>query len=139
MQRNRTFALAALFVATGSAAIFAQEAKPPEAKPVPQGVPISDALTIAKCGGCHQRDANGMMRRLSYIRTTPEVWEEAIKRMVRLNGLSIKPEDARAILRYLSANNGLSPEEARPIFWEAEHRLFRDESDKVPADALQHT
>src|SRR5690349_17420368 len=103
------------------------------------GIPINDQLTINKCGGCHQRDANGMMRRLSYIRTAPEVWEQAIKRMVRLNNLVIKPEEAREILRYLSNNNGLAPEEAKPVFWEAEHRMFRDQSDKVPADALQHT
>jgi hypothetical protein len=80
-----------------------------------------------------------MMRRLSYIRTTPEVWEQAIKRMVRLNNLVIKPEEAREILRYLSNNNGLAPEEAKPVFWEAEHRMFRDQSDKIPSDALQHT
>src|SRR5436189_2275286 len=101
-----------------------------------QGIPIDDRLTIQKCGGCHQRDANGMMRRLSYIRTTPEVWEQAIKRMIRLNGLSLQPHEAREILRYLSAYNGLSPEEAKPIFWEAEHRMFRDQSDKIPADEL---
>src|SRR5262245_57308154 len=103
------------------------------------GIPINDQLTINKCGGCHQRDANGMMRRLSYIRTTPEVWEQAIKRMVRLNDLVIKPEEAREILRYLSNNQGLAPEEAKPVFWEAEHRLSRDQSDKIPDDALQHT
>src|SRR5882724_12919231 len=103
------------------------------------GIPIDHQLTINKCGGCHQHDSNGMMRRLSYIRTTPEVWEQAIKRMVRLNDLVIKPEEAREILRYLSTNNGLAPEEARPVFWEAEHRLFRDQSDKIPSDALQHT
>ena len=103
------------------------------------GIPIDDQLTITKCGGCHQRDASGMMRRLSYIRTSPEVWEQAIKRMVRLNGLSIKPEEAHEILKYLSANNGLAPEEAKPVFWEAEHRLFRDQSDKIPDNALQHT
>ena len=103
------------------------------------GIPINHQLTIDKCGGCHQRDANGMMRRLSYIRTTPEVWEQAIKRMVRLNGVALKPEEAREILRYLSNNNGLAPDEAKPVFWEAEHRMFRDQSDKIPGDALQHT
>jgi quinohemoprotein amine dehydrogenase len=103
------------------------------------GIPIDHQLTIDKCGGCHPRDTNGMMRRLSYIRTTPEVWEQAIKRMVRLNALAIKPEEAREILRYLSNNNGLAPEESKPVFWEAEHRLSRDQSDKIPDDALQHT
>ena len=103
------------------------------------GIPVSHQLTIDKCGGCHPRDAEGMMRRLSYIRTTPEVWEQAIKRMVRLNDLVIKPEEAREILRYLSTNNGLAPEEARPVFWEAEHRLFRDQSDnwRVNREGLQ--
>src|SRR6185369_5038530 len=103
------------------------------AQAVPAGIPINDQLTITKCGGCHQRDASGMMRRLSYIRTSPEVWEQAIKRMVRLNGLTIKPEEAREILRYLSNNNGLAPEEAKPVFWEAEHRMLRDQSDSIPS------
>jgi quinohemoprotein amine dehydrogenase len=112
------------------------EAQASDAAP---GIPINHQLTIDKCGGCHQRDAGGMMRRLSYIRTTPEVWEQAIKRMVRLHGLVVKPEEAREILRHLSTNNGLAPEEAKPVFWEAEHRLLRDQTDKIPSDALQHT
>jgi quinohemoprotein amine dehydrogenase len=103
------------------------------------GIAIDHELTINKCGGCHQRDKDGMMRRLSYMRTTPEVWEEAIKRMVRLNNVALKPDEARQILKYLSANNGLAPEEAKPIFWEAEHRMLRDQTDKIPAEALQHT
>ena len=73
------------------------------------------------------------------MRTTPEVWEESIKRMIRLNGVTLKPEEAREIVKYLSKNNGLAPEEGKPIFWEAEHRMFRDQSDKIPDDALQHT
>ena len=124
---------AALLVSIGAAFIRADEGQPA------LGIPIDHQLTITKCGGCHQRDSNGMMRRLSYIRTSPEVWEQAIKRMIRLNGLVIKPEEAREIVKYLSANNGLSPEESKPVFWEAEHRLFRDQSDKIPAEALQHT
>ncbi len=107
---------------------------------VPQNpIPVDDAVTIAKCGGCHKRSDDGVMRRISYIRTTPEVWEQAIKRMVRLHGVTLTSQEASHIVRYLSANNGLAPEEATPIFWEAEHRLFRDQEDPVlvPA-ALQH-
>jgi quinohemoprotein amine dehydrogenase len=126
----------------GSAALLiligATSVRGDETQPTP-GIPIDHQLTITKCGGCHQRDSNGMMRRLSYIRTSPEVWEQAIKRMIRLNGVVLKPEEAREIVKYLSANNGLAPEEAKPVFWEAEHRLFRDQSDKIPSDALQHT
>ena len=53
------------------------------------------------------------MSRISWIRTTPEGWEEAIKRMVRLHGVPLDPDDARKILRYLSDEQGLAPEEAR--------------------------
>ncbi len=131
MRFTKIFVFVAFLTAVGDCSLMAQEAIP--------GIVIDNQLTITKCGGCHQRDQNGMMRRLSYIRTSPEVWEQAIKRMVRLNGLTIKPEEARDILRYLSTNNGLAPEEAKPVFWEAEHRLFRDQSDKIPDNALQHT
>jgi len=128
----KTLGCSLLMALLGSVSLAAQEAASP-------GIPVDHQLTIAKCGGCHQRDANGMMRRISYVRTSPEVWEQIIKRMVRLNGLVLKPEEAREILRYLSANNGLAPEEAKPVFWEAEHRMSRDQSDKIPSDALQHT
>ena len=90
MLLRNTLGSSALLILCASI-LGAQETEP--------GIPIDHQLTIAKCGGCHQRDANGMMRRLSYIRTTPEVWEQAIKRMVRLNGLAIKPEEAREILQ----------------------------------------
>jgi quinohemoprotein amine dehydrogenase len=129
--KNSVLAIAVVLVVAGLV-----QAQAPAA---PAGIPINHQLTVDKCQGCHPRDANGMMRRISYMRTTPEVWEQAIKRMIRLNGLVIKPEEARDILRYLSNNNGLAPEEAKPAFWEAEHRLFRDQTDKVPDEALQHT
>jgi quinohemoprotein amine dehydrogenase len=107
--------------------------------PAPQGIPIDDQLTIRKCGGCHRRDANGIMTRISYMRTTPEVWEQSIKRMIRLNGLSATPQEVRDILRYLSANNGLAPEEAALGFWEVEHRTQGYQDDHVPSPALQGT
>ena len=93
---------------------------------VPQNpIPIDDAVTIAKCGGCHRRADNGVMRRLSNIRTTPEVWEQAIKRMTRLHGVTLTPQEASHILRFLSANNGLAPEEAKPTWFCAAAVLSR--------------
>jgi quinohemoprotein amine dehydrogenase len=123
-----------LLLLTSAALLAAQSSKESA------GIPITDTLTIAKCGSCHIPNGSGMMRRLSYLRTTPEVWEEAIKRMVRLNGLTIAPSEASHILRYLSNNNGLAPEEAKPIFWEAEHRTFRTQEDENGvAPELQRT
>ena len=41
-----------------------------------------------------------------------------IQRMASLNGLNIEPETARQVVKYLSNNLGLAPEEARPAAWE---------------------
>src|SRR5580692_8392050 len=62
------------------------------------GIPVTDALTISKCASCHAKDEKGNLSRISWIRTTPEGWEEAIKRMVRLNGLTLEPADAKLIV-----------------------------------------
>ena len=64
------------------------------------------------------------MTRISYRRATPENWERTIKRMVSLNHVTLSPEDARAILRYLADHQGLAPEELRPIAFEAERRMI---------------
>jgi quinohemoprotein amine dehydrogenase len=78
---------------------------------IPQNpMPVDDAVTIDKCGGRHRRSEGGVMRRISYIRTTPEVWEQAIKRMLRLHGVRVTAQEVNHIVRYLSANNGLAPE-----------------------------
>lgn len=111
-----------------------------QTQPERGGIPINDPVVISKCGGCHTRNDNGMMMRISDVRTTPEVWEQILKRMVRLNGLTLSSDEARQIVRYLSDNNGLAPAEAKPAFWDAEHRLFgaQEEESGIPAP-LQRT
>ncbi len=103
-----------------------------------QGIPIDNKLTIEKCGGCHKRDQDGIMGRISFIRTTPEIWEQNIKRMMRLNGLVITPAEVREIVKYLSGNNGLAPEEQEAAFWEVDHSLPGHQFDYVP-EALGKT
>lgn len=88
------------------------------------GIPVSDPLIISKCSGCHTRDDKGNLSRISWERTTPEGWEEAIKRMVRLNGVQLTPEEARAIVKSLSATHGLAPEEAKPVMYIPEQRMI---------------
>jgi quinohemoprotein amine dehydrogenase len=129
-----------LMSAAGVPATVAQEAAPAaaDAKPSPQapseeGFPAADKLVISKCGACHAPDAKGNMSRISWIRTTPEGWEEAIKRMIRLNGVSLEPDDARKILRYLSDEHGLAPEEAKPVEYFPEHRMV---DEKVPNEEI---
>ena len=92
-----------------------------------EGIPVTDPLVIAKCSGCHKKDDKGNLSRISWERTTPEGWQEAIKRMVRLNGLELKPEEARAIVKSLSTDHGLAPEEAKPVMYFVEHRIQDEE------------
>src|SRR5271170_5140509 len=124
--------LTTIFLVAAAQTLFAQ-GKAPE-----QGIPIDHKLTIEKCGGCHKRDQNGMMGRLSFIRTTPEVWEQNIKRMIRLNGVAVTPAEVREIVKYLSNNNGLAPEELEPAFWEVDHSLPGHQFDHAP-EALGKT
>jgi quinohemoprotein amine dehydrogenase len=138
--RGRTTALLLfllLSLSFSSCAVFSQESQPaPSAKPTSppeEGFPVRDAGTLSKCGGCHVPDAKGNMSRISWIRTTPEGWEEAIKRMVRLHGVALEPDDARKILRYLSDEQGLAPEEAKPVEYFPEHRML---DEKVPSEEV---
>ena len=106
----------------GGAAAAAASDKPEE------GIPVTDALTISKCGTCHAKDEKGNLGRISWERSTPEGWEEAIKRMVRLNGLTISPAEARSIVKYLATHHGLAPEEAKPVMYMPEHRMLDAET-----------
>ena len=100
-----------------------------------EGIPVTDPLVISKCGTCHAKDAKGNLARISWERSTPEGWEQAIKRMVRLNGLTISPGDARSIVKYLATYHGLAPEEAKPVMYLPEHRM-QDET-IIPDDAVR--
>src|SRR5712672_928191 len=109
--------------------LLAQSQKPQAAtsaetaKPAPEeGIPVTNQLVISKCGGCHSKDDKGNMLRISWERATPEGWEQAIKRMVRLRGVRLSPEEGRSILKYLATYHGLAPEEAKPVMYYAEHR-----------------
>ncbi len=102
-----------------------------------QLIPVTDKLVIEKCGTCHAADASGNLSRISSIRTTPEGWEEAIKRMIRLNGLQLSPDEARQILRYLSDSHGLAPSEAAPIQYFVQRSIV---DEKMPDVAdVQHS
>jgi quinohemoprotein amine dehydrogenase len=126
---GKTALLSIFFLASGSAGIiYAQNAVSKTGKDV-QLIPVTDQLVVEKCGTCHQADAKGNLSRISSIRTTPEGWEEAIKRMVRLNGLQLTPEEARKILRSLSDSHGLAPAEAAPVQYFVERRLV---DEKMP-------
>jgi len=113
----------------------ATQEKPGDAK-AEEGIPVTDPLVTAKCGTCHTKDDKGNLSRISWERSTPEGWEEAIKRMVRLNGLEITPAEARSVLKYLSTYHGLAPEEAKPVMYMPEHRIL---DEPVPNETVRTT
>ncbi|WP_188065133.1 quinohemoprotein amine dehydrogenase subunit alpha [Sphingobium sp. KCTC 72723] len=129
------FGLLALF---STSILFAQADGGPDGatmKETATGIPVADALVKEKCGTCHAPDAKGNLSRISWVRTTPEGWAQAIKRMVRLNGLAITPAESRAIVKSLSASHGLAPEEARPVMYLPEKRML-DESN-IPNETMR--
>ncbi len=118
-------ALAALALCV-NVALVAQQPPPAAAgeEKIDEGIPVTSALVRQKCASCHRADDKGRLTRISYRRTTPEGWEETIKRMVSLNDVKIEPSEAREILRYLSDHHGLAPEEAQPAAFEVERRMI---------------
>jgi quinohemoprotein amine dehydrogenase len=95
------------------------------------GIPVDDETVRQACGSCHQPDEAGRLSRISFRRTTPEGWQQTIRRMVLLNGLQIEPADAREAVRYLATAHGLAPDEVRLGAFEVERRNidFRYEAD----------
>jgi len=123
-------------IVIGAAALsiaLAQESPKPK-PPGDEGIPVTSQLVIEKCGACHKKDEKGNLSRLSWERTTPEGWQQAIKRMVRLNGLQLSPDEARRIVRDLSNEHGLAPEEARPAMYEVERRMI---DEPIPNDSMR--
>ncbi|HYL75704.1 MAG TPA: quinohemoprotein amine dehydrogenase subunit alpha [Bryobacteraceae bacterium] len=91
---------------------------------IESGIPITSELVRKTCSPCHRVDEKLRMSRISWRRTTPEGWEQTIKRMISLNNLKMEPAAAREILRYLADHLGLAPEEARPAAFEVEKRMI---------------
>lgn len=89
-----------------------------------EGIPITNDVVRRVCGDCHKSDAKGRMSRISFRRTTPEGWQETIRRMVTLNKADVDPADARVMVKYLSDHLGLAPEELKPAAFEVERRMI---------------
>jgi quinohemoprotein amine dehydrogenase len=124
------FALAACTLSFGIG-VGAQQpppAAPAATPPAEVGIPITSQAVRNACGSCHRPDDKGQMSRISFQRNTPEGWQDTIKRMVALNGVKLDPAVGREVIKYLSDNLGLAPEEAKAAAYEAERRVVVDES-----------
>ena len=90
------------------------------------GIPVTSPLVQAACGSCHATDDAGRMSRISWQRKSAEGWQITIIRMIRTGNVSLGPEEARDVVRYLTDHHGLSPEEERPYFYLAEQRPHQE-------------
>jgi len=102
----------------------AKELTEKEKEDLDAGIPIASELVRKTCSPCHKADDKQRLSRISWRRTTPEGWEQTIKRMISLNELKMEPAEAREILKYLADNLGLAPEEARPAAFEVEKQMI---------------
>ena len=59
-------------------------------------IPVDDPVTMTNAADAISAPTMAHAT-ISYMRTTPEVWEQAIKRMVRLHGVVITAQDASHI------------------------------------------
>ena len=129
MRMKRTFLPIATIALILPLAAGAQAPAPAPAQGTPdekaeEGIPVKSEAVRKACAPCHTIDAQNRMSRISYRRTTPEGWQETIRRMVSLNNLRIEPDEARRVLKYLANDHGLAPEEARPALFEVERRMI---------------
>ena len=99
----------------------------PKTLPADEGIPVESDLVVNACGSCHPTDERNVMSRVSYLRKTPEGWQQTLKRMIRLGHVQLSPDEARAIVRYLADYHCLTPSEARPVFYEPEKRWKHEE------------
>jgi len=108
-----------------------QHASPPAAvqanHPLPspqgeEGIPIDNPLIAEKCTTCHEPDAQGRLPRISFLRKTPEGWEETLWRHKRMGRIDITAAEKDEIIKYLADNLTLAPAEARPFAYVLERR-----------------
>ncbi|MCF8473235.1 MAG: quinohemoprotein amine dehydrogenase subunit alpha [Emcibacter sp.] len=95
------------------------------------------ALVNDYCTACHEQTDGGDLTRISQVRKTPEGWDMTIFRMQHLHGLDIDENDRFAIIKYLSDERGLAPQEAAPFRYVLEQRAhFVDKAPNDDLDAL---
>ena len=67
-----------------------------------------------KCIACHTGNTDEGLSRISDQRKTPEGWYMTVKRMQREHGLTVTRDEETNVIKYLSDNQGLTPDEIKP-------------------------
>lgn len=78
-------------------------------------------LLESKCSACHAR-VEGGLQRIKDSRRTPEGWDMNLVRMMVVHGIKMTGEERAAMVKYLSDNYGLAPEETDGLRYILERR-----------------
>jgi quinohemoprotein amine dehydrogenase len=96
------------------------------------GIKVTNDFILKTCTACHG-NRDGIVSRISFLRKSPEGWEETLWRHKRIHGLKVTRDQKEALLLYLSDKQGLAPAEVAPVAYTLEKR---DTREKVEGQAV---
>lgn len=108
---------------------------PSIASPAP-GTLLKDPLFAEKCVPCHQPLKDGRIKRISFMRKTPEGWETSIQRMQRLWRVQLQEVEKRGLIKLLCQELSLAPAESKKVFYAL---AGEDPREEVPDEPLKRT
>jgi quinohemoprotein amine dehydrogenase len=76
------------------------------------------------------------MQRVSWARSTPEGWQDIVKRMVIEHNAQLTQAEAGPIVKYLSNSHGLAPAESKPVMYYLERRVHDETGSDDPMHAV---
>lgn len=80
---------------------------------------VISEMVDQSCIACHAVN-EGKLERISDVRKSPEGWLATVQRMERIHGVQLTDEQREQIIKDLSREQGLAPEEAEPVqYWMA--------------------
>lgn len=80
-------------------------------------------LLETRCSVCHLPGAGGQLDGIQSVRKTPEGWRMTIDRMVRLNRVNLTGPEEETLVKFLSDEYGLAPDEVKDYRWALERRM----------------
>ncbi len=76
---------------------------------------FKESSVFQKCSACHTPDPHGRLEVIEETRKSPEEWKNVVDRMIRINGLPLEDADFNSVVKELSRDLCLTPEEMAEI------------------------
>jgi quinohemoprotein amine dehydrogenase len=94
-----------------------------------------DTTVYQKCAACHTPDPQGRLEVIEETRKSPEEWKNVADRMIRVNGAPLEDADFNAVIKELSRDLCLTPDEMADISYinSDENSQYRE----VPQNELE--